>query len=304
MKPVRLYLTWIIGGTFIAAAVVALYLNFKTSGSFEHRVTGIYDPPRQLGTIDLAPGLKPAWVYNWGDSLYVDYFNGNNVDIFSFDGTKKGEFNNAGLKGTGSPQGMGIIGKRLLIADYLNKALVVFSPTGQYQESFANLPDKTEFIPVGVAVYNRVFYITDKKSEGWLAIGDDGVFINLVKGQDEKTRLLFPYGLVVTEDGRVIVTDPKGGQIKVFACAGWYAYDFPVTEAGLKNPQGIAIDGLDRIHVVDNGSNRVFVYDNRGRYMFKYGRSLEEPSTITVNRKRRLIYIANTEKGNIQVWGY
>lgn len=284
--------------------LVALFIFLPGTGPGKQVGQEVYQSPKLLKTIRLAPGDKPAWVYSIKDRLYVSYFGLDKVDIFTPEGKKASSFRGTLKPGGGSPQGMALVGERLLVADYANRALLAFNPLGKYMESFSQRPDGEEFVPVGVAVYNRVFYIADKQAKGWMAIGDDGEFINVIKGTNEQNRLEFPYGIVVTEDGRVVITDPQRGKIKVFTCAGWYAYDFPAAEIGLRNPQGIALDGLGRIHVVDNGTNQVFVYDNKGYFLFKYGKKLDRPANITIDRERRVIYIANTEKANISVWKY
>lgn len=290
-------------GLLLLVVVLAFFIPRVTDVKFKHTATTVYDPPKFLGTIEMQPGFKPAWVYSAKGRLYVNYFGKDQVDIFTPAGKKVKSFHGTLKPGSGTPQGMSLVGEKLFVADYENRAVLLFKPNGDYLESYAKRPDGTEFIPVGVADYDRIIYMTDKKVNGWLAIGETGEFINVVKG-DEKNTLKFPYGIIVTDDGRVVVTDPVSGKIKVFSCPGWYIGEFPAAEVGLSNPQGIAIDGFGRIHVVDNGTNQIFVYDNRGRFMFEYGTDLEGPSTVTVDTERRVIYIANTEKENISVWGY
>lgn len=288
----------------LLGALAALLLLAGCRNQPNQKVADIYEPPHFLKNISLPEGSKPAGIYAGKDNIYVSYFGSEFIDIFSPEGKQAKRFSAALKGGPGSPQGMAISGDRLLVADYKNKALIFFNLTGDYLESFSQLPNNNEFIPVGVAVYNRVFYITDKEANGWMAVGDDGELINVVRGKGPNDSLQFPYGIAVTEDGRIIVTDPQNGKIKVFACVGRYAYDFPTAELGLLNPQGAAIDGLGRIHVVDNGTNRVFVFDNLGHYLFNYGKNLSGPSNIAVDKERRRIYITNTEKGNISVWNY
>lgn len=288
----------------LLGALTALLLLVGCSYHPKPKVTDLYDPPHFVSSIKLPEDGKPAWVYAGNNNIYVSYFGREFIDIFTPEGKQTKSFSAALKGGFGSPQGIAISGNRLLVADYKNKALIFFSLTGDYIESFGKLPNNDEFIPVGVAVYNRVFYITDKKVHGWMAIGDDGELINVVQGKGTRDSLQFPYGIAVTEDGRIIVTDPQDGKIKAFACVGRYAYDFPTTEVGLLNPQGVAVDGLGRIHVVDNGTNRVFVFDNLGHYLFKYGKDLLGPSNIAVDKERQRIYITNTEKGNLSVWSY
>lgn len=270
----------------------------------EQKVTSATMPPILLDRFQTRPGQKPGWVFWSGKNLYVSYFGRDYIDICSPKGKVIKTFQGTVKNGVGTPQGMGLIGDRLFVADISNQSLLVFNPQGGFLEAYNKKPNQEEITPVGVAVYNRVVYVTDKTAKGWMAIGDDGYFINSVRGKSEQDTLEFPYGIIVTPDGRVIVTDPQQGKIKVYTCPGWYAYDFPTQKIGLKNPQGLAIDGFGRIHVVDNGTNQVFVYNSKGDFLLKYGEGLAGPASIAIDLASRHIYLANTEKSEVVVYYY
>ncbi|MFZ5639820.1 MAG: hypothetical protein ACOY4Q_03915 [Bacillota bacterium] len=262
------------------------------------------EPPVYLGEIKLGGDKKPAWVYVYEEKVYVNYFNQEKVDILTPEGKKTKDFRAKITKGQGAPQGMFKSGSRLLVADFQNGGIGLYADNGRLLDAYYETAEKRQIKPVSAAVYENVFFITDVNINGWMAVLDDGEMIMEVKGDDEKKKLEFPYGIAVTDDGRVIITDPAGGKVKVFACAGWYAYDIAAAQVGLQNPQGVAIDGFGRIHIVDNGTGKIFVFDNSGKFMFTYGRDLKNPSTVAVDKKNRVIYITNTEKGSLSVWGY
>lgn len=288
----------------LLAAGSAFFMYGNSGLDLEHTFATVYDPPRYIGKIEPGAELKPAWVHSGKNQIYVSYFGKDKVDIFTPEGKKKKSFHATLKPGSGTPQGMVTIGEKLFVSDYENRSILIFNQKGDYIESYAKKPDGKEFFPVGLADYDRVVYVADTKINGWMAIGETGEFINDVKGTNDKNTLQFPYGIAVTDDGRVVITDPIGGKVKVFSCPGWYIGDYPTAEIGMLNPQGIVIDGFGRIHVVDNGTNQVFVYDNTGRYQFRYGEGLKGPSNISIDKERQVIYITNTEAGNISVWGY
>lgn len=292
-----------VAGIMLLIALGGLTVYLQSHG-YRHRVTTIKEPPVLVDKFQTRQGAKPAWVYWSEGKLFVSYYDSDVIDICSPEGKLLKSFVGTVNKGEGAPQGMGMVSGRLFVADYTNKALEVFGPQGDFQEAFNKKPNQEEIIPVGVAVYNRVVYVTDKKTKGWMAIGDDGEFISVAGGTSEKDTMEFPYGIVVSSDGRVVVTDPVLGKIKAFSCRGAFAYDFVGSELGLKNPEGISMDGLGRFQVVDNGSNQIFVYSNTGYLLFRYGDGLDRPSTITVDEIARHIYVANTEKNEIVVYGY
>ena len=296
----------------ISGFIIGNWLIFSPGGGqgieLEHRAAGQQEKPIYLGEIrdfGRGPGKdKPAWVYVYEDNLYVSYFDREIVDILTLKGEKTGDFRAKITKSPGAPEGMFKTGDKLLIADYHNGGLGIYRENGMLFDAYYETAEGRQIKPVGITANKNVFYLTDVSINGWLAVLDDGEMIMEVRGDDEKKGLEFPYGIVVTDDGRVVVTDPAGGKVKAFTCSGRYAYDFPVSEAGLTNPQGIDIDGFGRIHIVDNGTGKIFVFDNKGRFMFTYGKDLLNPSTIAVDDDKRIIYIANTEKNSISVWGY
>lgn len=281
-----------------------IYNNFYKELRLAHTPGGFTDPPVNLGKIKAHDARKPAWVYVYEEELYVNYFGEDIIDVLDLRGNKIRAFQAKAAEGNGSPQGMYRDGDRLLVTDYENGSLVVFTDKGRLLDAYYETAEKRRIRPVSVAVYRDVMYITDVSINGWMAVFKDGEMIMEVAGDEKEKRLEFPYAVAVTDDGRVIVTDPAGGKVKVFNCSGWYGFDIPVREIGMENPQGVAIDGLGRIHIVDNGTGLVFVFDNSGKYLFKYGEGLRNPSNIAVDRENRVIYIANTEDKSISVWGY
>ncbi len=277
------------------------YLSHRTINT-KHVFRTVYEPPIHLGEIHLEKGAKPAWVYCNNDRLYLTSYDNETVEVLSLQGKKISSFTPK-LPGYGcSPQGLAKIDDKMLIADYASGSLALVDSVGKVLDGFFETPNKLKFRPVGIWSRNKVFYVTNVLSNGWMAIGNDGYLINVVQGAGE-SNLGFPYGIVVTDDGRVIVTDPKAGKIKAFTCAGRYIYDFETSPIGLKNPQGLTIDGYARIHVVDNGTGKVFVYDNTGKFLFTYGEGLKNPSTISIDIKNRVAYITNTENETISAWG-
>lgn len=298
--------SWLIGVVLTSLVIAGGYWLYSTAGlHLQHMSLSAEERPVYLGSFDTVKA-KPMWISAIDNSLYVSYASGPIVDIYTFKGEKTKEIR-ASLftKEAAALQGMAKSGEKLLVADYANKALTILDGSGKVQDGFLQTTDGQSITPIGVTARGRVFYVTNLNYHGWFALGDDGELITEVKGDQENTKLEFPYGIQATEDGRVLVTDPQGGKIKAFNCAGWYAYDLPTEEVGLKNPQGIALDGLGRIHVVDNGTGQIFVYSNEGKYMFAYGeKEAQNLSNVAVDASSRLIFATDTDRNKIMVWGY
>ncbi|MBU7008035.1 hypothetical protein [Phosphitispora fastidiosa] len=286
----------------------SMYSGPKRTVNLKHRQRGPDEKPVYLGSIDLTgpsgQGREPVWVYVYDDLIYVSYFGEERIEVLTPEGEKVRDFRAKITKADGRPEGMVQTGDRLLAADYHNGGVGLYAESGRLLDAYYETPDKRRIKPVGVTARDRVFYITDVNINGWFTAGEDGVFLTEIKGDTEEDGLQFPYGIAVTDDGRVIVTDPPGNRIRVFNCAGWNMGDLPTSEVGMKNPQGLAIDVLGRIHVVDNGTGRVFVYDNEGNFMFTYGQGLLNPTTIGADSAGRILYLADTGNGRLSVWGY
>lgn len=139
-----------------------------------------------------------------------------------------------------------------------------------------------------------------------------------------------PTYALVSPDGRVLVADEALGMVKVYTCTGMYAYPFEKGKKGdktntLARPVAIAYDNLanpeylkekesvdpsgirthGRVHVVDKAKNKVFVYTTTGNFLFTYGQgTLLSPTSIAVDTKHRLIFIADSGHQRITIWAY
>lgn len=108
-------------------------------------------------------------------------------------------------------------------------------------------------------------------------------------------RVVEPMGLVVSDDGqRLYVADY--GQLAVFV------FDFArkvFTKIGdkepLAQPVGVALDGEERLYVVEQQKKGIAVFDRKGtKVRFITDASLERPAGIAIDRARDRIYVADT----------
>lgn len=139
-----------------------------------------------------------------------------------------------------------------------------------------------------------------------------------------------PTYALVSPDGRVLVSDQALGMVKVYTSTGMYAYPFEKGKKGdkknqLAHPVAIAYDNLanpeylkekqsvdpsgirghGRVHVVDKAKNKVFAYTTTGNFLFTYGQgTLSSPTSIAIDTKHRLIFVADAGHNRITIWGY
>lgn len=108
-------------------------------------------------------------------------------------------------------------------------------------------------------------------------------------------RIVEPMGLAVSDDGqRLYVSD--------FAQLAVFVFDFGQkkftkigSEEKLARPVGIALDGEERLYVVEQENKGVAVFDRSGkRVKFITDPSIERPTGVAVDRTRGRLYVSDT----------
>jgi len=117
--------------------------------------------------------------------------------------------------------------------------------------------------------------------------------------------LVKPYGIAVSPEGRVYVTDTAARRV--------FAFDLElrtVTFLGdtgngkLVKPVGIAVDGDGRVFVSDATLKRVFAYGPDGALALAIGQEgeFESPAGLAVDRANRRLYVADTARHEIRTY--
>lgn len=324
---------WLIGLALAGMAVgVALLLLGRVGAQglkLAHEPLPVDQPPKYLGSIALTrqggERLFPQSLVVTGSQLYVGYTGIDRGDIFTFEGQRVGELA-AGHPGSSPiPVGMAFDGQgRRYLADRTGGMVLVFDARGAFAYRLPSrpLPGSPSLVPIwspgGVAVRDNAVYVSDTE-DGLVKVFDIDTLEPIVSFGASYTekRLASPAGLVVTDDGRVLVADADRGVVEVFTCDGRYAYRFhePSNGEKLARPEAIAIDteptgafAPGRVHVVDSAQGKVFVYDYFGNFLFTYGSSagngLSRPKGIAVAPEERLIFVADSKNQEIDIYGY
>jgi hypothetical protein len=79
-----------------------------------------------------------------------------------------------------------------------------------------------------------------------------------------------PCGMVVDENGQVLVADRDNNRLVVLSFDGAEFDYLKSVRAGFNAPESVALDALGNIVVADTGSNRVVVLDPEGRFLAEY----------------------------------
>jgi len=250
----------------------------------------IYD---SLGKQELAafspPGADtadrvPMYVaVNPDGDVYVSDRGASKIFTFAPDGTPKGEvtppvpvdpasWNPLAL--TFDPEG------NLYVADVTpdKHRLVVMDPDGKLKFSFGTQGEKQgEFwYPNGIVVddQGRIF-VSDSNNGRMQAFDKDGKFLFLISRGMSKGDLAMPRGIAIDSKGRLLVLDTTRGSIQAYKISdsGEAGADKPPVEfkgvfygdsgrrISFLFPNGMALDGHNKVYIADRGNNRVSIWE-------------------------------------------
>lgn len=121
---------------------------------------------------------------------------------------------------------------------------------------------------------------------------------------DQKFKLVRPYGVAVDSKGQIYAADTYVGAVFIFN-PETKAVEFIRNgrDARFKALIGLAIDDADRLFVTDSGLRRVFVFDANHKFQATFGSDrLDRPSGVAIDNKNRLLYVTDVLKDHILVY--
>lgn len=329
-----------------AGGAAALLLRFATTQAPDGipdrlrrtRPTTFHQPPVHVGDVDLrgtAGDLRPFALALSGDRLYVSYIGSPRVDIFdtSFHLVRSVELQTGPGTMIG---GIALRGDAMFAADYGRREIGVYGMDGRRRTHFAWLPGgHTRMRPYGLALRDRVLFTADPGLGRVHAIGlaaadsaaaDGELLFSMPASDTGAAALVFPSSVLVTPDGRLLVSDPASARVQVYSCSGRYAYAFEAPDPPLRAPHAIAMDDLadpeklrrdraifdpsavlleGRVHVVDREARCVVVFDALGAPLLRYGTGdLTVPNGIAIDHAHRAIIIADSQRQCLAVYKY
>lgn len=149
-----------------------------------------------------------------------------------------------------------------------------------------------------VTSYRGVDDFDQKKPSRWksMVFGEDPA------GPRMPDRMVKPYGVAASPNGKIYVTDTASRRVFVFdverRTVTFMGDKDPVK---LAKPTGIAIDPSGTVFVADATHNRVFGFAPDGQLAVAIGHDgeLENPAGLAIDGERRLLYVADSKKHQV-----
>lgn len=130
------------------------------------------------------------------------------------------------------------------------------------------------------------------------------------RGMIVSKEMSCPWGLAVSKDSHIIVTDYNNHRVCVFNKDGSVALQFGSrgnADGLLNNPAGITVDDQGQYVVADRSNHRVQMFHPNGTFATKFGGKgqgdglMMFPAGVAVDKKGHL-YVADTFNDRIQVF--
>ena len=232
---------------------------FDEYGAFKRKFWSVDDKPRDIAIDD-------------NGSVFVADFS-SRVNVFDKNGTLLRTI--TGVQG--NPWGLAVKGNRLAVGNSYNSFISLYDTDGTFIKRFGSYGDgNSQFkAPHGVSyAANGDLWVADQNNHRIQIFDGNGTYVREFGGLVQSPKAQSPlaiatyldhYYLSDSANNRVVVLENNYGVFqRIIAKSG--------TGVGqVSNPKGLALDSQGRIYVVDNGNDRVQVFENNGTYLRTIG---------------------------------
>lgn len=207
---------------------------------------------------------NPQGVCCTDSRILVADSNNQVAQLFTFGGECKLKFGSPGRVAGKMQRPTGVaatLNGNILIADYDNKWISVFTPDGRY---LSKIGTGKLLGPKGIAVdKNGHIVVVDNKASAILIFQPNGKLVTKFgsRGNGDH-QFAGPHYVAVNASNDIIVSDFHNHCIKVFDCEGNHLFSFGSNGEGngqFNAPTGVAVDEYGNILVADWGNSRIQV---------------------------------------------
>jgi DNA-binding beta-propeller fold protein YncE len=127
--------------------------------------------------------------------------------------------------------------------------------------------------------------------------------LELVTGETDQ-RIGRPYGVYQDGHGRLLIVDSAYGVVHVMDAAGeGYSIIGQTGESTIfKTPIGVTGDDSGNVYITDSSAGLVYRYSFQDKTLIPFIQSLQRPTGIAFNKRKRLLYVADTISDRIGVF--
>lgn len=162
-------------------------------------------------------------------------------------------------------------------------------------------------------------YIADSRNHRIQHLAQDGTvietwgsFADVAQGDAPGGTFYEPWGVAVSPDGSVFVTDTWNHRVQKFDAQGkfllqWGYFGQAEKPDAFWGPRGIYVDQGGNVFVADTGNKRIVVFDEYGGYITQFGSygleagQFDEPVGVWGDAQG-LVYVADTWNQRVQVF--
>ena len=215
------------------------------------------------------------------------------------------------------PQGLAVVGSRLIVADNWRHKLAVFDTGGRFLRNVGDgegAKPNQFFHPYDVAVDPRGrVYVADNSNHRIVRYGPSPSYKYRARWGafgSGRGQLQYPRGLAVDGSGRTFVADPGGNRIDVFDIGGTSlgAFGKSGREAGqFIRPQGTAADANGMRAIADTVNGRIQLMNPDGSVAAMFGAPapgptlLPDPVAVAFDSSG-LLYVVDQERSRVLVF--
>lgn len=115
-------------------------------------------------------------------------------------------------------------------------------------------------------------------------------------GKKKVGVLISPYAVAIDHDYKLYITDTSAGIVHIFDLPRRQYKQFGKISKKENLQKPVGIDVINNwVYVVDSVMHKVFIFDNKGKYLFSFGDDvLIRPSGITHSRDDKEVFIVDT----------
>ena len=239
-------------------------------------------------------GEERLWVADFGNSK-LRVFDANGGSLGGWGGRGSGQF---GLR---ELCGVAIQGDALYVADTWNGRVEAFTTTGVPRATATDL-----YGPRGITVApDGGVWVTDTGNHRVVSydallqhpkiIGRKGT------GAGEFSS---PIGIAAAPSGAIYVADTVNKRIQVLGSDGTQQGSLPFPGWGVNVEPHLTVGADGTIYATDPGAGAVVALDPSGRVLKRWvtdeaGQKFENPTGITLDRKRRILYVINSGNSSV-----